>query len=168
MNEEAKAMPFLTDVKTLRARARENIGAGNVTFTYEGDAKKTIEILQSVLATERHYEQEIRPLPKEERERKLSEMANSVQAGTPPRENAREQRTIDEVNGRGTISFASCVMVGTCCYRQTGLLQAFAAHTLIHAAPRKVGFASPTAAFGHREIFSALESHGLVKARVSS
>jgi bacterioferritin len=52
MNEAAKATPFLTDVKTLRARARENIGAGNVTFTYEGDAKKTIEILQSVLATE--------------------------------------------------------------------------------------------------------------------
>ena len=126
------------------------------------------QLMESVLATERHYEQEIRPLPKEERERKLSEMANSVQAGTPPRENAREQRTIDEVNGRGTISFASCVMVGTCCYRQTGLLQAFAAHTLIHAAPRMVGFASPTAAFGHREIFSALESHGLVKARVSS
>jgi bacterioferritin len=52
MNEAAKATPFLTDVKTLRARARENIGSGNVTFTYEGNAKKTIEILQSVLATE--------------------------------------------------------------------------------------------------------------------
>ncbi len=52
MNEAAKATPFLTDVKTLRARARENIGSGTVTFTYEGDANKTIEILQSVLATE--------------------------------------------------------------------------------------------------------------------
>ena len=49
---EAKATPFVTDVKTLRDRARANIGSGNVTFTYEGDAKKTIEILQSVLATE--------------------------------------------------------------------------------------------------------------------
>ncbi len=44
--------PFISDIKTLRARARENIGTGNVTFTYEGDAQKTIEILQSVLATE--------------------------------------------------------------------------------------------------------------------
>jgi bacterioferritin len=52
MNTAAKPTPFLTDVKTLRARARENIGSGNVTFTYEGDVKKTIEILQSVLATE--------------------------------------------------------------------------------------------------------------------
>jgi bacterioferritin len=44
--------PFLTDVKTLRERARKNIGSGGVTFTYQGDVKKTIEILQAVLATE--------------------------------------------------------------------------------------------------------------------
>jgi bacterioferritin len=44
--------PFLTDVKTLRERARKNISSGGVTFTYQGDVKKTIDILQSVLATE--------------------------------------------------------------------------------------------------------------------
>jgi bacterioferritin len=44
--------PFLTDVKTLRERARKNIGEGAVTTTYQGDVKKTIEILQTVLATE--------------------------------------------------------------------------------------------------------------------
>ena len=126
------------------------------------------QLMENVLATEIHYEKEIRPLPKEEQERKLSEMANSVQAGTPPRENTREHRTIDVVVGRGTTSFAKCVMFGTCAYRQTGLLQAFAAHHLIHAAPRKVGFASPTSAFGHRELLGALESHGFVKARLLS
>jgi bacterioferritin len=46
------SQPFLTDVKTLRERARKNISSGGVTFTYEGDVKKTIDILQSVLATE--------------------------------------------------------------------------------------------------------------------
>lgn len=46
------SQPFLTDVKTLRERARNNIASGGVTFTYQGDVKKTIEILQSVLATE--------------------------------------------------------------------------------------------------------------------
>jgi len=44
--------PFLTDVKTLRDRARKNIGDGAVTSTYGGDVGKTIDILQSVLATE--------------------------------------------------------------------------------------------------------------------
>jgi len=46
------SQPFLTDVKTLRERARKDIASGGVTFTYQGDVKKTIDILQSVLATE--------------------------------------------------------------------------------------------------------------------
>jgi bacterioferritin len=44
--------PFLSDVKTLRERARKHLESGAVTDTYKGDVKKTIEILQSVLATE--------------------------------------------------------------------------------------------------------------------
>jgi bacterioferritin len=44
--------PFLTDVKTLRARARKNLDQGAIGTNYIGDVKKTIEILQSVLATE--------------------------------------------------------------------------------------------------------------------
>jgi bacterioferritin len=52
-NATAKqAEPFLTDVKTLRDRARKNISDGAMTWTYKGDPKKAIEILQSVLATE--------------------------------------------------------------------------------------------------------------------
>jgi bacterioferritin len=44
--------PFLSDVKTLRERARKNLEKGAVTDTYIGSVKNTIEILQSVLATE--------------------------------------------------------------------------------------------------------------------
>ncbi len=48
----AAAKPFLTDVTTLRERARKNLSEGVVTTTYGGDVKRTIEILQTVLATE--------------------------------------------------------------------------------------------------------------------
>jgi bacterioferritin len=51
-NQSNNSQPFLTDVKTLRERARKDIASGGVTFTYQGDVKKTIDILQSVLATE--------------------------------------------------------------------------------------------------------------------
>ncbi len=44
--------PFLSDVKSLRERARQRIEEGVVTDSYVGDAKRTIDILQSVLATE--------------------------------------------------------------------------------------------------------------------
>jgi bacterioferritin len=51
-SKTAQPKPFLTDVKELRERARKNIASGGVTYTYQGDASKTIEILQAVLATE--------------------------------------------------------------------------------------------------------------------
>jgi len=54
MSPSASEQPFLSDIKTLRERAREHIesGTGTVTFTYEGDVRQTIDILQTVLATE--------------------------------------------------------------------------------------------------------------------
>jgi bacterioferritin len=51
-NQRKNPQPFITDVKTLHERARKNIASGGVTFTYQGDVTKTIEILQTVLATE--------------------------------------------------------------------------------------------------------------------
>ena len=44
--------PFLTDVKTLRDRARQHLSQGAVTSTYTADVGRTIELLQGVLATE--------------------------------------------------------------------------------------------------------------------
>ncbi len=43
---------FLTDVKTLRDRARQHLETGAIGTNYGGDPKKTIDILQAVLATE--------------------------------------------------------------------------------------------------------------------
>ena len=47
------------------------------------------QIMEGVAATEKMFEEQIRPLPKAEQQKKLSEMANAIQAGTPPRENRR-------------------------------------------------------------------------------
>ena len=49
---DSKKKPFLTDVKTLRDRARKHLTTGAVTSTYTSNVKDTIEILQAVLATE--------------------------------------------------------------------------------------------------------------------
>jgi bacterioferritin len=54
---------FLTDVQTLRKRAREHIDQGPITDAYGADRKRVIEVLNEVLATElvcylrykRHY-----------------------------------------------------------------------------------------------------------------
>ena len=125
------------------------------------------QIMEGVAATEKMFEEQIRPLPPSEQEKKLAEMASAVTGATPPRENPREHRTIDVIAGRGNTGSVECVVFGTCCYRQTGLMQAFAAHNLVHSAPRKVGFASAAEAFGAREVLGVLENHGLSKARMS-
>jgi bacterioferritin len=52
MSNTSASKPFLSDVQTLRDRARQNLSEGVVTKTYGGDVKRTIDILQSVLATE--------------------------------------------------------------------------------------------------------------------
>lgn len=44
--------PFLTDVKALREQARRHMEKGAVSRTYVGDVARTVDILQSVLATE--------------------------------------------------------------------------------------------------------------------
>ena len=48
----AKKRPFLTDVKTLRARARKHIEQGAVTEGYKADRNTVIRLLNEALATE--------------------------------------------------------------------------------------------------------------------
>jgi bacterioferritin len=50
--DSPKSESFLTDIKTLRERARKNIGEGGITHSYKGDREQAIAILQTVLATE--------------------------------------------------------------------------------------------------------------------
>jgi bacterioferritin len=52
VSQTTVSKPFLTDVRTLRERARRHLSDGVVSPTYHGDVRKTIEILQAVLATE--------------------------------------------------------------------------------------------------------------------
>ncbi len=44
--------PFLTDIKTIRERARKHIEDGAITESYKADRKKVIELLNEALATE--------------------------------------------------------------------------------------------------------------------
>ena len=44
--------PFVTDMQTIRKRAREHIQDGAITSSYKADRKKVVEILNEALATE--------------------------------------------------------------------------------------------------------------------
>lgn len=100
----------------------------------------------------------------QERDAALTATARQVMDVMPPRENPRVNKSLDSVHASGPLGRAHCVIHGNSNYKQTGLLQAYAAYSLLQTPPRRVGFASGCQAFGHRELLGVLRSFGLVAA----
>ena len=98
----------------------------------------------------------------DERNAALTETARQVMNQMPPRENPRVNKSLDSVHASGPLGRAHCVIHGNSNYQQTGLLQAYAAYSLLQTPPKRVGFASGCQAFGHRELLGVLRSFGLV------
>jgi hypothetical protein len=96
----------------------------------------------------------------------LAATAAQVMSTMPPRENPRLNKSLDSVHASGPLGRAHCVIHGNQNYKQTGLMQAYAAYSLLQQPPRRVGFASGCQAFGHRELLGVLRSFGLVSAPV--
>jgi hypothetical protein len=92
----------------------------------------------------------------------LAATAAKVMNSMPPRENPRLNKSLDSVHASGPLGRAHCVIHGNQNYKQTGVLQAYAAYSLLQQPPRRVGFASGCQAFGHRELLGVLRSFGLV------
>ena len=105
---------------------------------------------------------QIEGLSDEDKFKALSEQAAAVMNQMPPRESTRVNTSLDSVHASGPMARAHCVIHGNCNYKQTGLLQAYAAYSLLQQPPRRAGFASGCQAFGHRELLGVLRSFGLV------
>lgn len=105
---------------------------------------------------------QIEGLPEAEQHRILAERAAGVMNQMPPREWTRVNTSVDSVHASGPLGRAHCVIHGNCNYKQTGLMQAYAAYSLLQRPPRRAGFASGCQAFGHTELLGVLRSFGLV------
>ncbi len=106
--------------------------------------------------------EQIEGLPEAEKLRVLTEQAATVMNQMPPRESTRINTSLDSVHASGPLGRAHCVIHGNSNYKQTGLMQAYAAYSLLQQPPRRVGFASGCQAFGHHELLGVLRSFGLV------
>jgi short subunit dehydrogenase-like uncharacterized protein len=114
------------------------------------------QIVQAVLAG-------VEGLELEQKYAVLHEQASGVTPAMPPRENPRINISVDSVHASGPLGNSQVVLYGNCNYKQTGLLNAFAAAQLVSGATRRAGFASACQAFGHRELLGVLQSFGLVQ-----
>lgn len=97
-----------------------------------------------------------------ERNEALTATARQVMDQMPPRENPRLNKSLDSVHASGPLGRVHVALHGNSNYKQTGLLQAYAAYSLLQQAPLRVGFASGCQAFGHRELLGVLKAFGLV------
>jgi uncharacterized protein DUF5938/saccharopine dehydrogenase-like protein len=104
----------------------------------------------------------IEGLPDSEKLRIINEQAAAVMNQMPPREATRINTSLDSVHASGPLGRAHCVIHGNSNYKQTGLMQAYGAYSLLQQPPLRVGFASGCQAFGHRELLGAMRSFGLV------
>ena len=98
----------------------------------------------------------------EDRDAALTATAAQVMNQMPPRENPRLNKSLDSVHASGPLGRAHCVIHGNQNYKQTGLLQAYTAYSLLQQPPRRTGFASGCQAFGHHELLGVLRANGLV------
>ena len=176
--EPVRAMAAHVDVRSQRARPararhRGPLGwhrrtrCGSRTILGSPTAKAVggvlnREVMEGVVATVKMVEEQIKPLPLEQQEAALSEIAASVAGEMPPRENTRINTSVDSVYATGPLAKSHCVIYGNSNYKQTGLLQAYAAYSLLQQPPKRAGFASGCQAFGHRELLGVLRSFGLV------
>ncbi|HEV2536050.1 MAG TPA: DUF5938 domain-containing protein [Streptosporangiaceae bacterium] len=105
---------------------------------------------------------QIEGLPDSEKLRVINEQAAGVMNQMPPREVTRINTSLDSVHASGPLGRAHCVIHGNSNYKQTGLMQAYGAYSLLQQPPLRAGFASGCQAFGHRELLGAMRSFGLV------
>jgi hypothetical protein len=119
-------------------------------------------VMQGVVEAVKMVESQIKTLPVDQQDAALGEVAASVQASMPPRENPRVNTSLDSVYASGPLGRAHCVIHGNSNYKQTGALQAYAAYSLLQQPPRRAGLASACQAVGPRELLGVLRSFGLV------
>jgi short subunit dehydrogenase-like uncharacterized protein len=119
-------------------------------------------VMQAVVATTAMVASDIKTLPRDQWDEKLAEIAAQWSTGMPPRENPRLNTSIDSVHASGPLGRKHVVIHGNSNYKQTGLMQAWAAMSLLQQKPLRVGFASGCQAFGHRQLLGVLRQFGLV------
>jgi short subunit dehydrogenase-like uncharacterized protein len=121
-------------------------------------------LMQGVPQIVQNALQQVEGLPQDEKLTVLVQTARAVQSEMPPRENQRINISLESVHASGPLGSVHCTLRGACNYKQTGLLQAYAAHHVVRGAPRRIGFASACQAFGHRELLAVLTHFGLAAA----
>ena len=115
-------------------------------------------MFESVIGLQKHFEENIKHLPRTEQEKALSEIAAGMQPGEPPRENMLIHRASDRVTGTGSAGQRTVILRSGPAYYQTGIYQAAVANKLLKDGADAVGFASPCQVAGYHYLLGQLKN----------
>jgi uncharacterized protein YbjT (DUF2867 family) len=148
-------------------------GGGTLPLYFEGDPRvrncrqltgfSNRALMEQLVELQGTYERDLKQLPEDERSAQLSAIAEQMQPGMPPRENALVHRNTDHVSGRGGNVTAQCTIDSFNPYQITGLVQAATANYLLNGHQRASGFCSACEAVGHRELLGQIRSFGFAE-----
>lgn len=120
------------------------------------------EIMQWVIGRIADWYENHRDKSFEELSRITNEWGEGMVNEEPPREEMDQNRSTLSCKGRGRTAGVNVVMRGNCPYIQAGVWAAEGCRRILNGHLRKVGFASPCEAFGHRELAAAAAETGLL------
>lgn len=123
-------------------------------------AFKNQDVMDWVLGRIRDWYDNYRNTPREEFERISNGWGNALVNTEPAREVREENRSVISCHARGNTQSTTVVLRGNSPYVQVGAWAAESVSRVISGRLRATGFASPSRAFGHRELLAATAERG--------
>jgi Family of unknown function (DUF5938)/Saccharopine dehydrogenase NADP binding domain len=152
-------------------------GGGSLPLYFENDPRvincrqmtafTNRNLMEQVVAMQESFESDMKGLPEDEQKEKLKVIAEGIQPGMPPRENALIHRNTDVVYGRGGNTSVQVTIRSFNPYIMTGVIQAAVANYLIGGRQQSAGFTSACQAVGYREILGQIQNFGLCQVEQS-
>lgn len=153
-------------------------GGGGEPTWFEGDKRvrnakvlvafRNQEAMKYIVSVLEKFEVEAKHLPYDEQEAWTNAQGEAMTTVEPPRENPDLNRCILSCYGRGNTNSVTVVLRGNSPYAQTGVIAAEAARRALLGQLKAVGYCSPTALIGARNMLGVLAEEGYLNMEVKN
>lgn len=150
-----KSLPWSGAAEPIWYRGDHRVANCQVLVAFKNQA-----VMEWVIGRIQDWYDNYRDLPRDEQETMLNDWGRGLVSEEPEREHPDVNRALVSCHARGNTESRTVVLRGNSPYLQTGVFAAEAVRRILIGSLRNIGFASPCAAFGHRELMAALSEEG--------
>lgn len=150
-----KSLPWSGAAEPIWYRGHQRVSNCQVLVAFKDQA-----VMEWVIGRIQDWYDNYRELPRAEQETLLNDWGRGLVSEEPDREQPDVNRAMVSCHARGNTASRTVVLRGNAPYLQTGVFAAEAIRRILIGRVGAAGFASPCAAFGHRELIAALAEEG--------